>query len=238
MPSGSNGRTVTPRLIAMPMIAAGGAAPSCPAREAMFPGAAAERERPPQVLAMAAIRPQIEAEIPFLHRVVRRWYRDAADADDLVQDTLLRAMAGAHLWQPGSNLRAWLVTIMRNQFLAAVAHDQRSRRAMEMLDFGNGNAAPAVEARLMLRDVERVFRRLPAKQRAALLLAGVEGKSYADAARIMGLTADAVRCHLARARDRLRSAVNRPDETSWLRSAAGRTGALLATVLCSVSLLA
>src|SRR2546430_1004661 len=57
---------------------------------------------PAQFSAMATIGPKIEAEIPFLQRVVRRWYREAADADDLVQDTLLRALASAHLWQPGS----------------------------------------------------------------------------------------------------------------------------------------
>src|SRR5712691_2618807 len=84
---------------------------------AMFPGPVAEPEQPTQPSAIATLGPQIEAEIPFLQRVVRRWYREAADADDLVQDTLLRALASAHLWQPGSNLRAWLVTIMRNQFL-------------------------------------------------------------------------------------------------------------------------
>src|SRR6266478_9246594 len=61
---------------------------------------------------------QIEAEIPFLKRTVRRWHREKADADDLVQDTLVQALANAHLWQPGSDLRAWLYTIMRNRFLA------------------------------------------------------------------------------------------------------------------------
>src|SRR5216683_4437069 len=61
-------------------------------------------KRPAEVSAMGTFGPQIEAEIPFLQRVVRRWYREAADADDLVQDTLLRALASAHLWQPGSNL--------------------------------------------------------------------------------------------------------------------------------------
>src|SRR6266849_5187010 len=57
---------------------------------------------------------RIETEIPFLRRTVRRWHREKADADDLVQDTLVQALANAHLWQPGSDLRAWLFTIMRN----------------------------------------------------------------------------------------------------------------------------
>jgi len=68
---------------------------------------------------------QIESEIPFLRRAVRRWHRDQADADDLVQDTLVRALANAHLYEPGSDLRAWLFTIMRNQFFARAAKANR-----------------------------------------------------------------------------------------------------------------
>src|SRR5229473_3475456 len=73
----------------------------------------------------AAFLRQIEDEIPFLKRAVRRWHRDKADADDLVQDTLVQALANAHLWQPGSDLRAWLFTIMRNRFLGTVAKSHR-----------------------------------------------------------------------------------------------------------------
>src|SRR5712692_9618170 len=94
-------------------------------------------KRPAQVSAIAIIGPQIEAEIPFLQRVVRRWYREAADADDLVQDTLLRALASAHLWQPGSNLRAWLVTIMRNQFLETIGRIRRWDAAAEIIDIAD-----------------------------------------------------------------------------------------------------
>ena len=90
--------------------------------------------------AMATIGPQIEAEIPFLQRVVRRWYREAADADDLVQDTLLRALASAHLWQPGSNLRAWLVTIMRNQFLESIGRIRRWDAAAKIIDIADHRA--------------------------------------------------------------------------------------------------
>jgi len=148
-----------------------------------------------------------------LQRVVRRWYREAADADDLVQDTLLRALASAHLWQPGSNLRAWLVTIMRNQFLETIGRTRRWDAAAQIIDTGNHRVSAYMDARLTLRDVERAFRRLPPKQRSVVLLAGIEGKSYDEVARMMGLSVDAVRCHLARARDQLRNAVYRRDET-------------------------
>src|SRR5216684_7632520 len=95
------------------------------ASEAICPIVTSRPSQPDRDPAMATIGPLVEAEIPFLQRVVRRWYRDAADADDLMQDTLLRALASAHLWQPGTNLRAWLVTIMRNQFLETVGRARR-----------------------------------------------------------------------------------------------------------------
>lgn len=179
--------------------------------------------------ASPVIARQIEAEIPFLRRVVRRWQRDATDAEDLIQETLLRALANAHLWQPGTNLRAWLATIMRNQFFATMSRSQRWAGAAEMIALPE--VAPAdAETRLTLRDVERAFHRLPTKQRAAVLLAGIEGKSYAEVASRMGLSVDAVRCHLARARDSLRSSVYRADERSPIRGTAGRATAVRAPV--------
>ncbi len=151
---------------------------------------------------------QIENEIPFLRRAVRRWHREQADADDLVQDTLVRALANAHLYEPGSDLRAWLFTIMRNQFLAGVA---KANRFLSMLrvfaETDHGAGGDPSETRLVLRDVAGALRRLPSKQRIAVMLACVEGKSYEEVAEAMGLSVSAVRCHLARGRNRLRTAM-------------------------------
>src|SRR5215204_4505682 len=166
-----------------------------------------------EAAAVSATWPQIEAEIRFLRQAVRRWHRDA-DADDLVQDTLIRALANVHLWEAGTNLRAWLVTIMRNQFLSNVDRHRRAAVAREDLQTEASTSANA-ELRLTLRDVERALQRLPAKQRSAILLAGIDGKSYTEVAEEMGLSADAVRCHLARARDNLRAAVYHLDERTW-----------------------
>jgi RNA polymerase sigma-70 factor (ECF subfamily) len=194
--------------------------------ESVYPTPAPEPEQSAAASTMATIGPQIEAEIPFLRRMVRRWHRDAADAEDLVQDTLLRALTNAHLWQPGSNLRAWLVTIMRNQFLATLARAQRWDGGAEIIDIADHRSSADVEARLTLRDVERAYRRLPGKQRSVVLHAGIEGKSYSEVAGLMGLSVDAVRCHLARARDQLRTAVYQRDETTWVRPAMARPQAV------------
>jgi RNA polymerase sigma-70 factor (ECF subfamily) len=166
----------------------------------------------------------IEAEIPFLKRRARRWHRQGADADDLVQDTLLRALASAHLWEPGSNLRAWLLTIMRNQFLTEVAKSQRAKLDGEIIELADTHATENAELRLTLRDVERAARRLPQKQRAAMQMAGIEGRSYREIASVMNVSVDAVRCHLARARNALRTAVYRRDEPTWISAPTQRPG--------------
>ena len=62
---------------------------------------------------------RLETEIPLLRRAARQWYADAANADELVQDTLIRALASAHLWGSGMDLSAWLLTLMRNQAISA-----------------------------------------------------------------------------------------------------------------------
>jgi RNA polymerase sigma-70 factor (ECF subfamily) len=158
---------------------------------------------------------QLENEIPFLRRAVRRWHREKPDADDLVQDTLAQALANAHLWQPGTNLRAWLSTIMRNEFLAAVARANRHASAVETIAAAElGPAADTPEVRLILRDVASALGRLPKKQRSALFLVSVEGKSYEEVAMKTGRSVGAVRCDVTRARDRLRSAVHKVDERS------------------------
>ena len=163
----------------------------------------------------AEYRQQIENEIPFLRSKVRRWHRDKADADDLVQDTLVQALANAHLWQPGTDLRAWLYTIMRNRFLAGVNKSARSASALkEIAEPAPTSTAHASELRLLLRDLAAALRRLSSNQRSAVLLIGVEGKSYAEAAQSMGTSVGAVRSHLSRGRDRLKTAVDGTDTRS------------------------
>jgi RNA polymerase sigma-70 factor (ECF subfamily) len=151
---------------------------------------------------------RIEDEIPFLRRAARRWHREKADIDDLVQDTVVQALANAHLWEPCTDLRGWLYTVMRNRFLAGVTRSNRSAAALQQIAADQPRpAAGSSELRLILRDLYAALRRLPSNQRSAVLLIGVEGKSYNEAAQSMGTSVGAVRSHLARGRDRLRTAV-------------------------------
>src|SRR5260370_38299783 len=76
----------------------------------------------------------LEAEIPRLRRYARALLRDANRADDLVQDTLVRALAKQHLWQPGTNLRAWLFTLMHNQHVNVVRQSLREGMTVDVED--------------------------------------------------------------------------------------------------------
>jgi RNA polymerase sigma-70 factor, ECF subfamily len=173
-----------------------------------------ESEAPPHHHATAdpEFARRIEDEIPFLRRAVRRWHREKSDAEDLVQDTVVQALANAHQWQPGTDLRGWLYTIMRNRFLAGVTRSNRSTAVLEQIARADPRpAAEPSELRLVLRDLLAALRRLPGNQRSAVLLIGVEGKSYGEAAETMGTSVGAVRSHLARGRERLRTAVDGSD---------------------------
>jgi len=154
---------------------------------------------------MANIHRDIEAEIPSLRRYARALARDAATADDLVQDCLVRALAKLHLWQEGSNLRAWLFTILHNQ------HVNNIRRAVRVGTTAELNEAEPLlscaagqDAYLELRDLERALARLPEGQRAAILLVRLEGFGYEAAAALLGTPVGTVRSRISRGRDALR----------------------------------
>lgn len=157
-------------------------------------------------LADPDFRRRLADQLPFLRRLCRRWERDHASAEDLVHDTVLRALANAHLWQPGTNLRAWLSVVMRNCFLAGAA---RANRATSIAELSSRPAhAGGADLQLLLRDIERALRRLPPMQRAAIRATGIDGKSYEEAAEEFGVSVAALRCHLARGRERLRAIVD------------------------------
>lgn len=142
------------------------------------------------------------AEIPRLRRYARALTGDAARADDLVQDTLERALAKGRLWRPG-NLRAWLLTVMHNVFV-------NQARGAGPVDYRSDDDLPELPVRaqqhdgLELRDLERALQQLPQAQRQVLLLVGLEDLSYEETARIVGAPVGTVMSRLSRARDRLR----------------------------------
>tara|TARA_R110000772_G_scaffold232445_3_gene343986 strand:+ start:1333 stop:1851 length:519 start_codon:yes stop_codon:yes gene_type:complete len=152
----------------------------------------------------------IEALIPSLRRFARALCRDVHLADDLVQDTLERALSRLFLWRRGSNLRAWMFTILRNQFL----NGRRTRYApATTLAAEQWDALlihlPEQPARMAARDLLRALDRLTDDQREVLLLVGLEGLSYDEAARVLDVPTGTVMSRLSRGREALRRLLDR-----------------------------
>lgn len=147
---------------------------------------------------------QIEQEIPRLRRFARAMVRDSALADDLVQECLERALSRLHLWQPGTNLRAWLFTILRNLHINGIRRQQTFVDIDSEVQTGLGGAHGSQVVRLELRDLRRALDRLPAEQREVVLLIGLEGISYAEAADILQVSIGTVKSRLSRGRRALR----------------------------------
>lgn len=147
----------------------------------------------------------LEMEIPRLRRYARALTRDASRADDLVQSCLVRAIAKNHLWQPETDLRAWLFTILHNQHVNDVRRSVREGVCVPMEDVGPIlTIPPNATALLQLRDLERAIATLPEEQRQVILLVGLEGMSYGNVAVILQVPVGTVRSRLSRGRETLR----------------------------------
>ena len=143
----------------------------------------------------------IAQQIPRLRRYARVLSGNSARADDLVQDTLERSWSRRHLWRVGSDVRAWLFTIMHNVHLNRIR-----RREHDALDDGFEPPCPPLqEQQIEMRDLHRALARLSADQREILLLVAVEEMRYADIAEILNLPIGTVMSRLSRARERLRT---------------------------------
>ena len=141
--------------------------------------------------------------IPRLRRYARALAGDRAAADDLVQDTLERAWAKLHLYRRGTDLRAWLFTVMHNVYV----NQLRAARPVAQLDEDMPELSqPGRESDgLELRDLDLAIRRLPPDQREVLLLVVLEDMRYDEAAGTLGILIGTVMSRLARAREKLRA---------------------------------
>jgi RNA polymerase sigma-70 factor, ECF subfamily len=148
---------------------------------------------------------QIEALIPRLRRYARAMVHDPVAADDLVQDCLVRALGKIHLWEKGTDLRAWLFTILHNQHISLARQAARQRDIIE-LQKCKPDSAPSSDqmVRLELRDLKRAIARLPEEQRAVILLVGLEGMRYDEVASVVNLPVGTVRSRVSRGRETLR----------------------------------
>src|SRR5437764_8656992 len=163
---------------------------------------------------MTEFRARIEEEIPRLRRYARALTRNGSRSDDLVQDTLVRALAKEHLWEPGTNMRAWLFTIMHNQNVNAVRSAMRDGMTVEIEEQSSDLVATTdpTSAR-QLHELDRALAQVPEEQRQVILLVGLEGMSYEDSAAILHIPVGTVRSRLSRGRDALRKLMGMGERT-------------------------
>ena len=151
----------------------------------------------------AAFRQDLLAALPALRAFALSLVTDATRADDLVQETVLKAWANQHRFEAGSNFMAWLFTILRNQFYSEC---RKRRREVEDADgkMAAEMIAPAGQEHAVdLHVIQRQMAKLPAAQREALLLVGAQGLTYEAAAEVMGCQIGTVKSRVNRARSML-----------------------------------
>lgn len=154
--------------------------------------------------------------MPHLRRYARALLGGRGDADDLVHDSLVRAMDRLHLYRPDSDMRAWLFTILHNQHIGARRRD--ARRPDDLPIENADDAAPPVQdGRLAVRDLDHALTLLPDDQRQVVLLVGLEGFSYAEVAAALDLPMGTVMSRLDRGRKRLRAAMEQGPTNSIRR---------------------
>jgi RNA polymerase sigma factor (sigma-70 family) len=158
----------------------------------------------------------ILAELPRLRRYARAMVGDRDAADDLVQDTLERAWSRFAQWRAGSDLRAWLFSIMHNLRVDQLRRPGLSTIAMDDEDFAVPIRATQSD-QLEVGDLESALAQLPEEQRAVLLLVALEEMSYEEVARTLGIPLGTVMSRLSRGRERLRLILDGRKTSSMLR---------------------
>lgn len=181
---------------------------------------------------MADLHAGIVKEILPLRRYALSLSQNRDDAEDLVQDCIARALERSHLFTPGTNLRAWLMTILHNQFISGKRRGHRMTAQLPN-DWPEQAAMATPPSQIMgleLRAVGEAFARLPREQRRVILLVCVHGMKYEEAAEQLGVAVGTVRSRLSRARAALGVALDAspvPDEVrdralACLEEASGR----------------
>lgn len=153
--------------------------------------------------ASEATQKELIEHVPSLRAFARSLVSDASYADDLVQETVLKAWSNLDNYQSGTNMRAWMFTILRNTFYSEF---RKRRREVEDIDgkFAEQVVDRAAQDGVMeLRDFERAFAKLPPDQREALTLVGASEMTYEEAAEICGCAVGTVKSRVNRARKRL-----------------------------------
>ena len=189
-------------------------------------GAAASEEIARAQLSDAEFKAQLTQIVPHLRAFGRSLSGNRDTADDLVQETLLKAWAARKRFQAGTNMRAWTFIILRNHYLSQVRRN-RFRGEWDELTADRVLAAPASQDRhIDLTDLQRALQELPQAQREALILVGAGGFAYEEAAEICGVAVGTIKSRVARGRTALESILDQGSLPPRSAHLSGGEGAL------------
>jgi RNA polymerase sigma-70 factor, ECF subfamily len=150
------------------------------------------------------IRSQFVALLPALRSFARGFYPNPDEADDLVQETLGRALGGLHTFTPGTSLKSWMFTIMRNTFYTAIKRRRREPAGMKA-DVAESEIPrePSQEWVLRAKELEAALHQLEPENREAIMLVCVSGVSYAEASEICGCAVGTIKSRISRGKAQL-----------------------------------
>ena len=146
---------------------------------------------------------EMVALVPQMHTFARSLTRDGTRADDLVQEALARALANIERFRPGTNLKAWLFTIVRNEHYSQLRRRKFEAHGIDTDSLPEPSVPPDHDGDLEVRDLNRALATLSPGQRTALILVSASGFSYEEAAKICGCAVGTIKSRVARARDTL-----------------------------------
>jgi len=164
-------------------------------------------------------RDELVTHLPALRAFALSLTRNRATADDMMQDTVLKAWTNMDKFKPGTNMRAWLFTILRNNFYTSRRKLNREVADVDNVFSNTLSVKPDHDGRLQMSDFKKAFQQLPDEQREALILVGASGFSYDEAAETCGVATGTIKSRVNRARARLTELLQLDDETLELTDA-------------------
>jgi RNA polymerase sigma-70 factor, ECF subfamily len=157
----------------------------------------------PAIPLSSELRDSLLEAIPHLRAFAISLTGNGDQADDLVQETIVRGLSNLDKFEAGTNLQAWLFTILRNQFYTLKRRKRREVADPDGMMAGSLSTLPEQHGSLDLRDLAMALAQLPPEQREVLLLAGAEGLKYEEIAQICGAKIGTIKSRMNRARARL-----------------------------------
>jgi len=155
---------------------------------------------------------ELVEHLPAMRAFAISLTRNSAAADDLVQDAVVKAWSNFDKFQQGTNLRAWLFTILRNTFYSNYRKRRREVEDPDGIMAGRLSEKPAHDGHLAMTDFKEAFAQLNDEQREVLILVGAEGFSYEDAAQMCGCAVGTIKSRTNRARKRLAELMHLEDD--------------------------